>query len=276
MRSRVLTAAFAAAILCASRGPALAQGESLAALLARAPRLGLEGKVAALTAPIEIGGAGWGAFRRLCVARMVVRPDGGETPESEKSCVTVAGATREGATWRLTMRTGPIRGGPSLEFSTSRDAGGIVGPVAVEIPAGQPAPPPEKLERLRGVLRLLVAVHGLPRMTVTPGVPFAMTLPLGDVGADLKVDGGGFACRPEGTARRNGRAVLVAACSARGREELAEGWTATVDMAGRFAIDVETGMVLQHNYASHTFMPADPKGSMKEMRMRGVSRQTLD
>ena len=48
-----------------------------------------------------------------------------------------------------------------------------------------------------------------------------------------------------------------------------------MDIAGRFAIDIETGLVLQHRYASFLFMEKDPKKTMPNLRWRGVSRQDL-
>ena len=103
-----------------------------------------------------------------------------------------------------------------------------------------------------------------------------MPLPLGAADTSMSVEGGGFACTPQGEATVSGRRVIVAACEARATGEVSPGRGMRITMAGRFAIDVGTGMVLRHGYASFLMMDADPRGSMGPMEMRGVSRMTLE
>lgn len=271
----------AALILVALTLPAAAQQrapakpEPDASLLKRAPKLAVTGRVIRLNQPLEIGGTGWGPFRRLCVARMLIDNKGKEVPETEPSCFTVEEATDEGGTWRLAIRTDPIRGGPRVAFATSRDAAGGVGAVTITPPEDMPIPP-ERLERMQALFRVMLEAHGLPRMTMRPREAFIMPLQLAKVDPDTKADRDGFVCQPDGTATLRGRAVLVAQCRATARTDLGDDTVSRVDMAGRFAIDVATGMVLQHGYASFLFMEKNPKKAMPDLRWRGVSRQSLE
>ena len=57
--------------------------------------------------------------------------------------------------------------------------------------------------------------------------------------------------------------------------EVSPGRSMHITAAGRFAIDIETGMVLRHGYGSFLVLDADPGGSMGRTEMRGVSRQSL-
>jgi hypothetical protein len=69
--------------------------------------------------------------------------------------------------------------------------------------------------------------------------------------------------------------VLVATCRATARTDLGDDAIGRVDMAGRFAIDTETGLILQHRYSSFLFMEKDPKKTMPNLRWKGISRQDL-
>lgn len=255
-------------------GTALA--EDRAALMARAPEIALDGPVSPLAGPVQLGGAGWGPFRRLCVARAVLGDGGRETPAAPPSCLVVEEARAEGAVWHLALRTDPVGGRPRVQFTTTRDGRGDVGPVTIAVPDGVAAPPPAMMERLRAIFRAAIAAHGVERVEVAAGGRFLMPLPLGEVTPDLRVEGGGFACVAEGEARVGGRRVVVAACGAPARGEVSPGRAMTLEVAGRFAIDVETGLVLRHGYASFIVMEADPNGSMGRMDMRGASRQSLE
>jgi hypothetical protein len=271
----------AALLLFALAAPAAAQTrppakpEPDASLLKRAPKLAVTGKVVPLKEPLEIGGTGWGPFRRLCVARMLIDNKGKEVPETEPSCFTVEEAKDEGGTWQLAIRSDPIRGGPPIAFATSRDAAGEVGKVTITPPADVPIAP-EQLERAQSLFRVMLEAHGLPRMTVQPSGEFIMALHLAKADPDTTTERGGFVCRPLGTATLRSRAVLVAQCRATGRTNLGDDTVGRVDMAGRFAIDIATGMVLQHGYASFLFMEKNPKKAMPDLRWQGVSRQSLE
>lgn len=254
-----------------------ARAEDAAALLARAPALALEGQATPLAAPVEVATAGWGPFRRLCVAQAMLRPsDGAEVETSPPSCFTVRQAREDGGTWHLALRTEMRGRGPDIDITVSRAPDGRFGPVAIEMPRGVTPPAPQQAAALRGLFQAALQAHGLVRTTIGPGRPFVMPLPLGAVDSDMRVEGGGFACDPEGEAVLRGRRVVVAACTARATGQVSPGRGMVIDIAGRFAIDVGTGMVLQHGYASHLVMDADPHGSMERMVMRGASRQNLE
>ena len=76
--------------------------------------------------------------------------------------------------------------------------------------------------------------------------------------------------------RMRSRTVLVATCRATARTDLGDEAIGRVDIAGHFAIDTETGLVLQHRYSSFLFMEKDPKKVMPNLRWRGISRQDLE
>ena len=263
--------------------PALAQPkpaapigpEPDASLLKRTPALSLAAPPRPLTAPLTIGGAGWGPFKRLCVTRHLIQPDGKEVPETEPSCFTVTAATEKGATWQLDMLSDPIRGGPRIAFAATRNAAGTVGDVTVTPPEGVAAPPPAVLARLHKVFRVMLEAHGLRATTLAPKSPFLLPLQLAEADPDTTAEGGGFTCTPNGTATLRRRPVLVATCRATARTDLGDEAIGRVDIAGRFAIDTETGLVLQHRYSSFLFMEKDPQKVMPNLRWRGISRQDL-
>ncbi|WP_198378324.1 hypothetical protein [Neoroseomonas rubea] len=254
-----------------------AQAEDRAALVARSPSLALDGPVTPLVAPIAVGGAGWGPFRRLCVTKTMLRPDDGqEVATSPPSCFNVEEAREDGGTWQLALRTDPLPGGMRVAFTTTRDAAGTVGETDIAVPEGVAAPPPPVMARLRGIFRAAIEANAMPPATIAPGAEFLMPLPVGAVDPDLRVERDGLVCTAEGEATADGRRVLVAICGASGGGEISPGRAMRILIAGRFAIDVATGMVLRHGYGSWLEMEADPRGSMGRMEMRGVSRQSLE
>lgn len=277
MRPIVLFAAvaslFAAPVLAQ---PKPASGpESDASLRKRLPALSLAAPPRPLGGPLTIGGAGWGPFKRLCVTRHLIQPDGKEVLETEPSCFSVVAAREAGATWHLDLLTDPIRGGPRIAFATTRNAAGAVGEVSVTLPEGAGAPPPGRLEKLQSVFRVMLEAHGLRATTIASKTAFLLPLQLAEADPDTIAEGGGFACMPDGTATLRRRAVLVATCRTTARTNLGDSAIGRVDIVGRFAIDTETGLVLQHRYASFLFMETDPKKVMPNLRWRGVSRQDL-
>ena len=275
MRRIVLSLALSLAALPALAQPKPVGPEPDASLLKRTPALSLAAPPVPLAAPLAIGGAGWGPFRRLCVTRHLIQPDGKEVPETEPSCFTVTAAKESGAAWQLEMLSDPIRGGPRIAFSASRNAAGVVGDVSITPPEGQAAPPPAMLARLHTVFRVMLEAHGLRATTIAPNTPFPLPLQLAEADPDTKAEGGGFACTPDGTATLRERTVLVATCRATARTDLGDEAIGRVDIAGRFAIDTQTGLVLQHRYSSFLFMEKDPRKTMPNLRWRGISRQDL-
>lgn len=261
--------------------PAAAQSPPIgpepdASLLARTPALDLATPIAPLAAPLAIGGTGWGPFKRLCVTRHLIQPDGKEVLETEPSCFTVERADPSGETWHLTLLSDPIRGGPRIAFATTRDAAGTVGAVTITPPEGQAAPPPAMLTRLQTIFRLMIEAHASTRRSIAPDETFLLPLALTAADPDTTSEEGGFACTPNGTATLRARPVLVATCRTTARTNIGDGAISRIDIAGRFAIDTATGLILQHRYASFLFMEQDPKKFMPNLRWRGVSRQDLE
>lgn len=264
------------ALLIGLAAPAFAE-EDAAALLARAPAVTLDGPVTPLAAPVEVTQAGWGPFRRLCVAQMTLRPaDGEEVAAAPPSCFTFEQARVEGGTWHLSLRAELGGRGPDIPIAVTRDERGRFGPVAIGLPAGAPPIPPQQMERLRTVMQAALQAHGMERTTIVPGTAFLIPLPIGGVNAGMQVQGGGFTCDPEGEGRLDGRRVVLGACRTSMSAEISPGRAMRISAAGRFAIDVETGMILRHGYGSFLVMEADPGGSMARAEMRGASRQSLE
>lgn len=267
-------AALAGAMLAGAA--AMAWAEDSAALLARAPAIPLDGPLTPLAAPVEIAHAGWGPFRRLCVAQMLLRPsDGGEVAAAPPTCFTVEDARDENGTWQLSLRAELGGAGPDIPIAVTRDATGHFGRVRVTPPEGTPPVPPQQLERVHAVMQAALQAHGMERTTITPGASFVIPLQVGGMGPGMRVEGGGFTCTPEGEGKVRGRPVIVAACHTSLSAEVSPGRSMHITAAGRFAIDIETGMVLRHGYGSFLVLDADPGGSMGRTEMRGVSRQSL-
>ncbi|MBW6401556.1 hypothetical protein KPL78_27140 [Roseomonas sp. HJA6] len=270
----ILRAWTAAAVLAGLA--TVARAEDAAALLARAPALSLDGPVTSLTAPVEVAQAGWGPFRRLCVAQVLLRPsDGAEVAAAPPTCFTVEDARNDNGTWRLSLRAELGGAGPDIPIAVTRDATGHFGQVRITVPEGVPPIPPPQLERLHAVMQAAVQAHGLERATIAPNMPFVIPLPISAVNPGMHVDGGGFTCSPEGQGQVRGRSVIVASCQASLSAEVSPGRSMRITAAGHFAIDVETGLVLRHGYGSFLVLDADPNGSMGRTEMRGVSRQSL-
>lgn len=274
---RALALLLGALPVAAQQGAPLSIGpESDASLLARAPALAIAAAPVPLAAPLAIGGAGWGAFKRLCVTRHLIQPDGKEVLETEPSCFTATAVRQEGETWHLDLLSDPLRGGPRVAFATTRDAEGVVGTVAITVPDGQPVPPAAMMARLQTVFRVMIEAHGVMRRSIAPDAPFLLPLALSAADPDTTTEDGGFTCRPDGTAALRGRDVLVATCRGTARTKLSDEAVGRIDIAGGFAIDIETGMILQHRYAWFLFMEKDPKKFMPNLRWRGISRQEME
>ena len=254
-----------------------ARAEDVAALLARAPAIALDGPVSPLTAPAEVATAGWGPFRRLCVAEVMLRhPDGAEFAATPPYCFTVEDARPDAGLWHVTLRTAPSWRGGDITLTIARDAMGRFGEIAIAMPEDEPPVPVTQFAVLHALMLARLRAQGLERTTIEPRAPFVVPLPFGAVEPGMRVDGDGFACDAEGEARLRGRRVILAACEARAEGPAARDQSLRLTLAGRFAIDVETGMVLQHGYASSLVMQADPRGDVAPREMRGASRQSLE
>lgn len=259
------------ALLLLAAAPA--QAEDTAALMARAPWVVTDGPVTPFAGPVTIGGTGWGSFRRLCVAHGALREDGREAEIGSPTCFDVAAAREEAGTWHLTLLTEARGTAPPIVFTTTRDAGGRVGAVAVIPPAGVAPPSPEQRQQMGLVFRTALRANGIEQTVVPASGHFVMPLPLGDVGRDFAVDGGGLDCRATGEAQIVGRRALLADCTG---QIGGPGQRIAMTLAGHFAIDVETGMVLRHGYASDLVVEADAASRTPRVALRGVSRLRLE
>ncbi len=253
-----------------------ARPEPDASLLKRAPALKTDDAPKPLAAPLQIGGTGWGPFRRLCVSRMLIDNKGKEVPETEPSCFTVQTATDKAGTWELGILSDPIRGGPRIAFATSRNAQGEVGPVTITPPEGADAPSPARLAQIEKIFRIMIEANAIRPLTVQPNTPFTMKLQAAEADPDTTAENGGFTCKPLATATLRARPVLLAQCRTTARTDVGDGAIGRIDMAGTFAFDIPTGMVLQYGYASFLFMEKNPKKAMPDLRWKGVSRQSLE
>jgi hypothetical protein len=263
----------AALLLLAAPAP---RAEDTAALMARAPALPLSAPVTRLGAAVEVATAGWGPFRRLCVYRTMQRVgESGDRSPSAPFCLTVEAAREEAGTWQLSLRTVPRSPAPALSFATSRDAQGQVGPVVITIPEGATAPTAQQAAQMEALFRATIAANGMSRATIAPDTSFILPLGLDAAAPDLRVEGGGFTCMAEGETRIEDRRAIMARCTGRAAGRMAGSPEMTIDMAGRFAIDVATGMVLRHGYASFLVIAARAAGEAP-IELRGTSRQILE
>lgn len=253
-----------------------ARAEDAAALLARAPLLALDGPLSPISAPLAVGGAGWGPFTRLCVRRVMLTPDGREVPVNQPSCLDVTEARQVGTAWHLTFTTDPLQNGLGVTFTLTRDAAGQVGPAEFRVPDGLDSPPPEMAGQLRALFRAMIRAHALEPFRIIPGQPFMIDLPPAEVEQGLRAEGGGFRCMAEGTGALGGRPVVRAECALHAAGELSPGRSLGMVAAGRFAIDLATGLVLRHGYASVTIAAPDPAVPALPMVLRGHSRQSLE
>lgn len=263
--------AFCSALLLGLMAAMPAWAEDAAALFARAPQVVLDGPVTPLTAPLVVGRVGWGPFNRLCVDQGILREDGTEVGVGAPSCFTVISAENREGTWRLSLLAEARGTGSPIAFATTRDAQGRIGPVTVTQPGGVAPIPPVQMREIEAVFRTALRSNGIERTTIPADGRFRMPLPLGEVLHDVTLDDSSLDCRAAGTGTLRGRQVVLAQCAGH-----AAGGRITIDIAGSFVFDVETGMVLQHGYASVLTIAADPNGTQPRRELRGLARQRLE
>jgi hypothetical protein len=231
--------------------------------LDRAPPLPLDAPAIPLAGPVTVTRTGWGAFRRICVERFVARPDGGITPNRLPSCLRVEDARRDPAIpgWRLRIapEAAQVAG---LAFSALRTDDGRVGEVAIAaLPAGANPPPEAQRQALLADLRAALNALGIPRRRLGQGDRFDVPLPTGMASQGVQFDHTALSCAVEGASRIAGRPVLVALCEGSVTGTLAERTSGGFRMAGRFAVDVETGLLAAQGYATLAeMMRTDPGG----------------
>lgn len=234
---RFAPAAWMMAVLAVA-GPAVAQqtGDWRSA----APVLPLQGAVRPITAPVAIGGAGWGPWRSIC-REQTTRPG----RPMQRDCLTVTEIRPEPGGTRLTLaqdRTG-------LWISALRGTDGRMAEFAALRPDGTALPADEGRDALLAAWRDQFATLGLDRRRIVAGEDF----PLPVAGSSR-----GGICRPEGLAAIAQRAVVVARCAVELAGRLRGGDSdARVAIFARVAVDVATGMISAQNYATRieTFAP---------------------
>ena len=248
------------ALLAALGGAATARGEAIPNWQGRAPALPLDGAVTPLAAPVAVGGDAWGPFTRLCMTNDVARPEGGTTPLSDPRCLGLSGTPRPegGILLRLTFEGMS----PPPVFTLVRDAEGGVSDVQLVPDPRLPPVPPAQRARLLRQLGAVFEVLNLGRRTLGQGDGFGLLLP-DDMLEGLRPPPGGLPCTVEGEARMEGRPVLVARCEAVVDGAVEPNWGARLEMAGRLAVDVATGLVTAQGFATRMAMRRRQRGVWK-------------
>ena len=211
-------------------GPATAQtGDWRSA----APVLPLQGAIRPITAPVAIGGAGWGPWRSIC-REQTTRP--GRPPE--RNCLTVAEIRPEAGGTRLIL----VQDGTGLRISALRGTDGRMMEFAALRPDGTAPPADEGRDALLAAWRDKFATLSVQSQRLGNRQIF-----------ELPVTGSprGMPCRVEGASAIAQRQVVVATCAL----ELAgpmgrAGAPMEVIIAGRMAVDVATGVVVNQSYAT--------------------------
>lgn len=223
--------------LLLAAAPAMAQP---ADWRAAAPALPLDGPGRAVSAPVAVGGAAWGPWRRIC-REQTLRP--GRPPQ--RDCLGVAEARPEPGGTRLTL----LQEASGLRLSVLRTADGRVAEFAAIQADGRPPPPDAARDALVAGWRDQFAAISLERRRIGPREDF----PLAIEGSTR-----GGTCRPEAMASIGQRPVLVARCGVELAGRLRGGEAeARIAIFARVAVDVATGMVAAQGYATRieTFAP---------------------
>lgn len=238
--ARRIAALLVPAVLTA--GHALAQG---AELLRLAPPIAELGRITPLDAPVEVTRAGWAEFRRICTETAALR---GTTPRPGERVCLRAQATAEPGGWRVRVEPEPRGTGAVPVFTMLRRDDGSVSDVTAAPPAGSAPLAAAQRAGLLATGRATLEGLGIARQRLAPGTRF--TLPLPRFAEDAAPGGRGLDCLPEGRARLAGREVVVARCLARLEGRLTAAATGSVLVAGNFAVDIGTGLVVAQSYAT--------------------------
>lgn len=239
------------ALLLALPVPAFAQGAEVMRLAPPIPGLS---RVTPLAAPVEVTRSGWGPFRRLCTA-YTYHP--GQASRVARTRCLNATATAEAGAWRVQVRPDTIGTAAAPLYTMLRRDDGSVSDVTASPPGGTAPLRPEQLAGLQASARVLLESLGMGRQMLSPGATF--TLPLPQV-MEGQQPTRGLNCLPEARARLSGRDVVVARCLARLEGRLTPTATGSVTIAGNFAVDIETGVLLGQGYATRTETFTAPPG----------------
>lgn len=250
-------------LLLALPHQALAQGAEVMRLAPPIPGLS---RITPLAAPVEVTRAGWGPFRRLCTE--YTRHPGRAAHVARTLCLEAVAVAEPGG-WRVQVQPEAIGTAASPSYAMRRADDGVVSDVTATPPAGSAPLRPEQRAGLQASARVLLESLGIRRQVLMPGATFALPLPQTVEGQQASR---GLNCLPEGRARLSGRDVVVARCLARLEGRLTDTATGSVTIAGSFAIDIETGVLLGQGYATRTETFTAPQGQAP--RSNGVVLMT--
>jgi len=222
-----------------------AHAQQGAEVLGLAPPIPGLGRVTPLDQPVEVARTGWGPFRRLCTE--YTHRHGAAARTARTACLN-AQATQESGGWRVRVQPDTQGTAAAPRFTMLRRDDGSVSEVTAEPPGGTAPLRPEQRSGLQASARVLLESLGIARQSLAPRVNF--TLPLPQVLEGQQQTARGLNCLPQGRARLSGRDVVVARCLARLEGRLTPTATGTVIIAGSFAVDIETGVLIGQGYAT--------------------------
>ena len=194
-----------------------------------APPLPLSAPVTPITAPVAIGGAAWGSWRKLCREQWE-RLD--RAPR--RDCLNVTSIERDAPAraMRLILAPEALRGERLAVLR--RDDGGIVSLTH--------EPPDAARDGALLPWRRHFESWSLMARRIPVGATFELPVPDSPRGVT---------CRAEGLSRIEARQVLVALCAVELAGRLGNtGQEARIAMAGRIAIDLPSAMIVAQGYAS--------------------------
>jgi len=225
-----------------------------------APPIAGLGRLVPLEAPLEVGRAGWGPFGRVCTETSDLNRG---SPRAGPTLCLRLRAAREAAGWRVHAQPEARGTAAGPLYAMLRRDDGTVSEVTAEPPGGTAPLTPEQRAGLLATGRATLESLGIPRQRLTPGARF--TLPLPRVTEGQGDTGRGLDCLPEGRASLGGREVVAARCLARLEGRLTPTALGSVIVAGQFAVDVETGLLVGQSYATRvetfTTTPGQPPRS---------------
>lgn len=216
--------------LVLSSSPARAQSADWRGV---APVLPIQGAIRPLTAPVAIGGAGWGPWHSLC-REQTVQPG----RPMQRDCLTVTEIRPEAAGTRLTL----VQERLGLRMTALRSPDGRILEFVAQQPDGTAAAPDEARDALLATWRGQFQTLSLTARRIAPREDFPLA---------IEGSARGGVCRPEGMAMIARRQVVIARCAVELAGRLRGGNAdARIAIFARVAVDVATGMVSAQNYAT--------------------------
>jgi hypothetical protein len=217
-------------------------------LLRLAPALAVS-RLTSLDAPIDIVRTGWGPFHRLCTAFSFQDGDGVLQPGGTTCLQIVATRDASGGGWRVRVEPEAVGTAASPLFTMLRHDDGTITEVSAHQPGGTVPLTPAAQVQFTTTARAGLAALGLVRQLLSPGVRFALPEPRewAQQAAARPMN-----CLAETRGVFASRDVVVARCTIRFEQPSTPQAVSRIALAGRFAIDVETGVVIAQSYARRT------------------------